>query len=271
MSAESPRGAAAICRRSLVTVAIVALAAWLAPAAGAARGGGAAGASTAAAAGPSVTAMIVGAGNVILYGPRTISASARSVKVGARSCGVAAGTPLAVLADLHVIGGPAFALRDYGHCTSSAGGSGELFVYSIDGETNHGQDGWEYKVGNLSGSTGAGDPSGAQGNGRLLGSGQQVLWFWCGAFAGGCQRNLEASAPRVAVRGGRLNVRVTGYENEGRGAPMSGAVVRLGASSATTGSSGRATLRVPSAAGSYALTATRPGSVPSFPETIQVR
>jgi hypothetical protein len=144
-------------------------------------------------------------------------------------------------------------------------------VYSLDGETNHGQNGWEYKVGNLSGTTGAGDPTGPQGNGRLLAPGAQVLWFWCQAFAGGCQRTLSVSAPRSVSRGAAVRVRVTGYDNYGRGAAMSNARVRIGGGSAVTGGSGVVTLRAPSRAGSYALSASRPGSVPAFPETLTVR
>jgi hypothetical protein len=225
----------------------------------------------AASAAPTVQTMVVGAGNVILSPARPSPASAASVRVGPRTCGVAAGTPLAALADLHAAGGPGFAIRDYGRCTRSTAGSGQLFVYSLDGERNHGQNGWEYKVGNRSGSTGAGDPSGPRGDGRLLAPGQRLLWFWCQSFAGGCQRNLGLSSASSVARRGTLSVRVTGYDNEGRGVPMSGAVVRLGASSAVTGGSGQVSLRAPSGGGRYALTATRNGSVPSFPETVLVR
>jgi hypothetical protein len=220
---------------------------------------------------PPVEIMVVGAGNVILSGPRGISSAAVDVEVGSRACGIAAATPLAALTTLRRIGGPGFALRDYGHCTSSPRNSGQLFVYSLDGETNHGQNGWEYKVNNRSGTTGAGDPSGSQGDGHLLRSGSRVLWFWCQAVAGGCQRTLEVSAPKVATRGGSVALRVMGYDNEGRGVPMSGAHVSLGSSSAVTGSSGRVTLRAPSGSGFYGVSATRPGSVPSFPQLLRVR
>ena len=71
---------------------------------------------------------------------------AATVRTGGRSCAVAGGTPLAALAELHLAGGPAFAVRDYGHCSASPRDSGQLFVYSLDGETNRGQNGWEYKV-----------------------------------------------------------------------------------------------------------------------------
>jgi hypothetical protein len=215
--------------------------------------------------------MVVGAGNVVLSPSRSIGAAAATVRANGRSCGVAGGTPLAALADLRLAGGPAFAIRDYGHCTSSPRASGQLFVYSLDGETNHGQNGWEYKVNSRSGTTGAGDPSGAQGDGRLLAPGSQVLWFWCQAFGGGCQRNLALSAPGSVGRGGSVRVRVTGYDNYGRGVAMAGARVTLGAAAAVTGGSGLATLRAPSRAGGYTLAASRPGSVPAFPQLLAVR
>jgi hypothetical protein len=215
--------------------------------------------------------MVVGAGNVILSPARTVDVVGASVRAGGRSCGALAATPLAALADLHRLGGPAFALRDYGRCGSSGRSSGQLFVYSLDGETNHGQNGWEYKVDERSGTTGAGDPSGAQGDGRLLRSGDRVLWFWCQAFAGGCQRTLALGAPRTVKRSSRLSVLVNGYDNEGRGRPMSGAVVRLGHATGTSSGSGRATLTAPAVPGLYTLSAGRSGSVPPFPQTIAVR
>lgn len=225
----------------------------------------------AASAAATVRVMVVGAGNVVLSPPRSISTAAVSVTAGRRTCGVAAGTPLAALADLHLAGGPAFAIRDYGHCTSSPAASGQLFVYSLDGETNHGQNGWEYKVDDTSGTTGAGDPTGPQGDGRLLAPGAQVLWFWCQAFAGGCQRNLALSAATTVARGGTLRVRVSGYDNYGRGIAMAGARVTLGGLSASTSSSGVVTLRAPSRSGSYSLSASRLGSVPAFPQVVTVR
>ena len=149
---------------------------------------------------PSVTVMIVGSRNTILTGARLISASAARVRVGSRMCAVASGTPLAALVAVRRAGGPRFALRDYGRCGASAADSAELFVSSLGGEANRGQNGWEYKVGGLSGSTGAADPSGPAGDGHRLRTGAQLLWFWCQASAGGCQRSLEvrASAARAA-------------------------------------------------------------------------
>jgi len=259
---ESPRAAGLAACATALAAGVV----WPA-----ARASAADGAPAPAAAGPVVQVMVVGAGNVVLSRPRWVPAHQASVRAGDRTCGVAAGTPLAALADLHAAGGPGFAIRDYGHCTSSPAASGQLFVYSLDGETNHGQNGWEYKIANRSGTTGAGDPSGAQGDGRLLAPGAQVLWFWCQAFAGGCQRSLALAAPAAVARGATLQVRVKGYDNYGRGAAMPGARVTLAGAGATTGAAGAVTLRAPSRAGSYSLGASRPGSVPAFPELVRVR
>jgi hypothetical protein len=218
-----------------------------------------------------VQSMVVGASGQILAGPRSVSAAGASVPVGRRRCAVAAGTPLAVLANLRRLGGPAFSVRDYGRCNSSPQNSALLFVYALGGETNVGRDGWEYKVGGVAGSAGAANPSGPRGDGRLLSSGQQLLWFWCHTAAGGCQRTLSVSAAGSVSRGGRLSVTVRGYDNEGRGAAIAGAIVRLGSDFATTNRSGRATLIAPGRRGSYSLSASRRGLVPAFPETIAVR
>jgi hypothetical protein len=226
----------------------------------------------ASAAAPIVRSMVVGVGGTILSPAREVSASAVSVRVGARSCAVAAATPLAVLVAVRSTGGPGIALRDYGHCGASPVNSGQLFVYSLGGERNRGQDGWEYKVGGVAGSTGAADTSGPRGDGRRLRAGEQVLWFWCTAHAGGCQRTLELSSAAAAVPGGgAVAVTVRGRDNEGRGAPVAGAIVKLGADFASTDSAGHATLIAPAQPGGYQLTATRRGLVPAFPGTVVVR
>jgi hypothetical protein len=225
-----------------------------------------------AAAAPSVQSMIVGSTGAIVSPARTVTAGASTVRVGARSCAVGAATPLAVLAAVSRAGGPGFSLRDYGRCNSSPRNSGQLFVYSLAGQSNRGQNGWEYKVNGVSGTTGAGDPSGARGDGRLLSSGARVLWFWCQAVAGGCQRTLEVSpATTIVSRGAPLSVFVSGRDNEGRGVPVARAIVTLGTDFASTGSGGRASLIAPSTPGRYQVSARRPGLVPSFPETIVVR
>jgi hypothetical protein len=224
-----------------------------------------------AAGAPTLRSMIVGFSGT-LWPAHTVTAGATTVRVGGRTCAVAAGTPLAVLAADRRAGGPAFSLRDYGRCDGSARTSGQLFVYSLGGQANRGQSGWEYKVDGLSGSTGAADASGPTGNGRLIGSGARVLWFWCQASGGGCQRTLEVSpSTRSVARGAALQVAVNGYENEGRARPVEGAIVTIGSDFASTAANGRATLIAPSARGSYQLSAARRALVPSFPETIVVR
>jgi hypothetical protein len=229
-------------------------------------------AASAAGGTPYVTTMVVGAGNRTLAQERGVSAAAVSLSIPGRSCAVAAATPLAALEALHRAGGPGYALRDYGHCNSSQANSGQLFVYSLGGQSNRGQSGWEYKVNSVSGSTGAADPSGAQGNGRRLSSGDRVLWFWCEASRGGCQRTLELSpSSAIVARGGSVTVAVYGADNEGRLAYEPGATVTLGGRRGTAGGYGHVTLSAPSVPGRYAITATRPGAVPAFPGTIVVR
>jgi hypothetical protein len=261
MSAERRSGAAL----AAVAVALTAQAAVPAAVAAPLRAG------RAVASGPRVQTMIVGSNGSLLSSARTVVATRTAVRVGHKTCAVAAGTPLAVLAADRRGGGPGFALRDYGRCGSSTANSGELFVYSIGGQTNSGRNGWEYKVDQRSGTTGAADASGPLGNGVRLRSGDRVLWFWCHASGAGCQRTLTVSpaASKVSASGS-LTVTVTGYDNLGRGAPIAGAIVTLGTDFASTNAAGRATLIAP-APGRYALAATRPGLVPSFPETIVVR
>jgi hypothetical protein len=245
---------------------MVALAAPIVPGATASPGLGRAAAST-----PAVQVMVVGSGGAVLARPRTISAGSVSVAAGSRSCAVAAGTPLAGLAAIADAGGPAFSVRDYGHCNASAVNSGQLFVYRVGGESNRGQDGWEYKVDGISGTAGAADESGPLGNGRLMRSGDRLLWFWCQARAGGCQRTLELGAPARVSRGERFAVYVRGYDNYGHSVPVGGVRVHLGSRSAMSAPGGKALLTAPSRAGSFTVAAARSGLVPAFPRTIAVR
>jgi hypothetical protein len=219
---------------------------------------------------PAVLSMIVGSHGEVLAPARVVTAGAGSVRVAGRSCAVAAGTPLAVLVARRHAGGPAFTLRDYGRCGASPASSAALFVNSLAGQVNRGQDGWVYKVGGLIGSTGAADPSGPQGDGRRLRSGARVVWFWCHSAAGGCQRTLELNAPATVARGGAVSVRVLGRDNEGRAVPVAGAIVRLGSGFASTAADGRAMLVAPTGAGRFQLTAERAGLVPSFPVPLAV-
>jgi len=221
---------------------------------------------------PVVQSMVAGRGGAVLARARTVSAPATSVRVAGRTCAIAAGTPLAVLISMRRAGGPGFSLRDYGRCGGAAGNSGELYVSSLGGQAGSAQNGWEYKVNGVSGSTGAADPSGAMGDGRRLRSGARVLWFWCQASAGGCERTLEISAPAGAVSpGAPVPVQVYSQDNEGRREPAAGAIVTLGSDFASADGSGRATVLAPSAAGRYQAVASRPGLVPSFPQPIVVR
>lgn len=253
--------------RGLVATGAVALT-LLAATAAWARGPAGFGAASA----PVVQSMIVGSGGAVLAGDRTVRASATSIRVSGRMCAVAAGTPLAVLAALHRAGGPGFALRDYGSCGGAAVNSAQLYVSAIDGERGAAQSGWEYKVNGVSGSAGAADPSGPMGDGRRLRSGQRVLWFWCQASYGGCQRTLEVSTSTSTVNpGAGLRVAVRGFDNEGSGQAVAGAIVTLGTDFASTGSGGEADLVAPTTPGRYQVSATRPGLVPSFPQTIIVR
>lgn len=219
-----------------------------------------------------VQVMVVSEGGAVMVPPRTVLAAAARVTVAGRSCAVAPSTPLAVLAALHHAGGPPFALRDYGHCGASPASSSELFVTAVGGQRNSGQNGWEYKVNGLAGSTGAADPSGPAGNGRRLPGGSEVLWFYCRMGPRGCQRTLKAVPQSTAVAAGApLPVTVTGYDDEGKPAPVAGATVMLGSSSATSLNGGAAILTAPSTPGSYELSVTDPGLVPSFPVAVRVQ
>jgi hypothetical protein len=225
----------------------------------------------AAAGGPYVTAMIVGPRGT-LFGPATVNAAATAVAVGGKRCRVAAGTTLAAVSAASGAGGPAFSLRDYGDCSLDPADSGQLFVTTVGGFANRGADGWEYKVDERAGTTGAGDPSGAFGNGQLLRGGDQVLWFWCTMTASGdCQRTLviATTSSRVAP-GARVTVTVSGDDNEGRGVAVRGASVSLGGARAVTDARGQAVLSAPRAAGSASITAQAPGLVPAFPQAVDV-
>jgi hypothetical protein len=215
--------------------------------------------------------MVVGRTATLLSDTRVRAAQA-TVHVGRRRCTVGAATPLAALIAARRAGAPAARLRDFGHCSARAADAGQLFVSGLGRDRNHGRDGWEYKVGHRSGTTGAGDLSGAFGDGHRLRSGQRVLWFWCVLSAGdSCQRTLEVvpSARHVGA-GASVAVTVTGYDDAGHGLPQAGATVTLAGTSAITDAQGQSTLTAPSRPGRFAVSAQRAGLVPSFPEVIDV-
>ncbi len=257
------------CSMSARTVAATLAFALALPAASVASAGNGDRARTAAT--PVVQSMVVGRGGAILGRARTVAAPGGLVRVSGRTCAVAAATPLAALLSMRRAGGPGFSLRDYGRCDRSAADSGQLYVSSLGGEAGSAQNGWEYKVNGVSGSTGAADPSGPLGDGRRLRSGARVLWFWCQASAGGCQRTLEVSAPGAASAGAVVPVQVYSYDNEGRRQAAAGAIVTLGTDFASADASGRAAVIAPAVSGRYQVSASRSGLVPSFPRSIAVR
>ena len=181
--------------------------------------------------------------------------------------------PSSALAGLARPGGPAFTLRDYGHCGLGGPQLGTAVRLRA----------WRARrtAARTAGSTrwaasrarpGRPTPSGIRGNGRLLRSGQRVLWFWCQASAGGCQRTLERLAPSSVARGGDA-------DGAGHAAMTTKAAVRRspgrscgsGPTSPPTAPPGGPRLIVPVSAGRYPLSAVRGGLVPAFPETIVVR
>src|SRR6185436_18440557 len=111
----------------------------------------------------------------------------------------------------------------------------------------------------------ASDPSGPFGSGRLD-SRVRVTWFYCVFESGGCQRTLGLRARDDG--GGTVTVRVTGYDDEGRGSRVEGARVLSGSRSAETDANGVATLTLP--AGKHRLYAEKRGHVRSFTERVRV-
>lgn len=231
--------------RRLVAIAVAALAA----------------AAPAPASAAKVGLMVVGKERV-LRKPADVRLKARTVKVSGRRCRVAARTPLAVLAATRLRLG----IRDYGACGRRVRDAGGLYVARVGRERERGRGGWVYKVGRRAGSTGAADLAG-----RRLRHGQRVTWFWCEQDASGsCQRTLDVRPERTLVAPGEaLRVTVRGYDDNGRGVPVEGATVRLGAATALTGADGVAVVTVP--AGARAVEAFKDGLVRAFPREVTVR
>ena len=226
----------------------------------------------AGAAGPRVDAMVVGRSSSS-GAPAPSRPGPPPCGWTAEACGVAAGTPLAVLAWAHKLAGPGFSVRDYGACSGRVSSASGLFVPQVGPDRNRGQDGWVYKVGHRLGTAPSGDASGPFGTGRRLRSGQRVLWFWCGTGRTGCRRTLDVSAPRTAAPGAALRVRA--YDDHGRGRAAAGALVTITRAGASVQArvDARGLTRIPGglAAGSYRLQATGAGRVPSFPVRVRIR
>lgn len=214
-----------------------------------------AGAAPASAA-PVVDQMVVfRSGDARFHSPGT---AAVGVKVGDRRCRVPRATPLAALVRSRVA---KLRLKGFSGCDPSG-----LFVRGIGPDRNRGERGWVYKVGNRQGSTSAADPSGPFGAGRIRRR-VRVTWFYCVFRRGGCQRTLGVR-PRDEGDG-TVRVRVTAYDDEGRGQPAPGATVSAGPVTARTDSSGVARLELEP--GTRRIHATKRGHVRSFAERVAVR
>jgi hypothetical protein len=212
-----------------------------------------------------VEVMVVGK-SAVLAGPEPVALKTRTARVGGKRCSIGRATPLSALKGT----GVSFKLRDYGACSRRARDAGALYVRKIGPDAERGRDGWVYKVGHRSGSTGAADPAGPFGTGRKLRAGQRVLWFWCVKDASDqCQRTLATASARAVPPGAALTVTVRGYDEAGKGVVVAGATVRLGGAVAVTDAGGVATLTAP-AAGTYRVRATKPGMVVSFGERVVV-
>ena len=213
-----------------------------------------------------VDVMVVGKSRVLVP-TKHVPLKQRFAGINGKRCALGRATPLSALAGT----GASFRLVDYGACSRNPRDAGSLYVRQIGPDRAKGRDGWVYKVGRRSGSSGAADPAGPFGTGRLLRPGQRVLWFWCVKDAAdSCQRTLETSSARTVAPGAPLAVTVRGYDEAGKGVAIEGATVRLGDVTAITDAGGVATVTAPPGGGSYALQARKPGLVLSFPRTVKV-
>ena len=190
---------------------------------------------------------------------QTVGTAATRVRVSkTRRCRVPNATPLAALVRSDV---PNVRVHDFSRsCDPST-----LLVRTIGPNRNRGQSGWVYKVGNRQGTTAASEPSGPFGSGRLTRR-VRVTWFYCLFEAGGCQRTLG-----LRVRdegGGTVTVRVTAYDDEGRGQRAAAARVHAGGQVAETDAKGVATITLP--AGTQEIYAEKRGHIRSFTEKVRV-
>jgi hypothetical protein len=200
--------------------------------------------------------LVVGQGGGVLRAAKPVTLERETVKVGAKRCAVGARTPLAALARTTL----ALKVRDYGSCSKRPADAAALYLRGIGKQVERGADGWVFKIGRKTPSTGAGDPA------SRLRDGSRLTWFWCRNGTGGCQRTLEATPDSTtAAPGSPLRVTVRGYDDRGKGKAVAGATVTLGDAEATTGEDGVAVLTVPSGAATLSLMAGKPGLVPAFP------
>ena len=195
---------------------------------------------------------------------KTATAKQITVRVSGRKCTIGSSTPLSALVRIKP---PKLRLRDFGSCSRRPRDAAELFVRGMGSDVNRGFDGWVYKVGQKLATAGAADPAGPFGRGRLK-KGQRVTWFYCRLDQTNrmCERTLALKATPSAP--GRVTVTVRSYDDRGRSVPASGATVRSGDRSATTGADGVAELELPP--GKHAVHAERAGEIRSFAEEVQV-
>ena len=234
-------------RRTAITVAAVAALAAAAPPAGAASY-------------PKVGQLVVFRDGTSIQ--KSASTKAVTIRVGGRDCTTGSSVALAALVRIKP---PKLRIRDYGACSRRARDGAGLFVRAIGPDANRGFDGWVYKVGQKIATAGAADPSGPFGRGRLK-DGQRVTWFYCRLVNASCQRTLVAKP--VATAPGQVTVTVRAYDDRGKSVPASGATVRSGDASATTGEDGTAVLTLPP--GRHSVHAERDGSIRSFAEEVDV-
>ncbi len=226
---------------------------------------------------PAVEIMIVGKNGRVLLPARSVTVAPATIHVEGHSCVVPAGTPLAALADLarqHVHA--PFALHAYSPCDTNPASAEGLFVTTVDGVHQSAAEsktynGWVYKVGNRSGTAGAGSEQGPFGNGRKLTNGQDVMWFWCVYHGEVCASTLGVAPARTRVAAGsKLAVRVYSYDEKGKAKSAAGATITLGNESAVAASGGSAKIDVPLRPGRYRLSAHERGLVTAFQRTITV-
>lgn len=195
---------------------------------------------------------------------KKVRAAGLKVKVGHKRCAVGTGTPLAALLSSKVA---RFGLRDYAACSARARDGGQIYVSSIGGDRARGTNGWVYKVGHKSATSGAADPTGPFGSG-LLKKSQRVTWYYGTQRGESFERTLELSVG-LGPTAGTARVRVRSYDNDGLGRLEPGAVVRAGSATATTGAGGSGV--VATGAGRRTFVASKPGAVRSFTESLTVR
>lgn len=204
--------------------------------------------------------LVVGRGGEVLHGPHAVDARAQRVTVAGRRCTVGARTPLAALLDSRLT----LRLRDYGSCGRRARDASGLYVRGVGRQKERGRNGWVYKAGNTTPSTGAGDLA-SRTRGR-------VLWFWCVNGRRGCQRTLDVTpAAETAAPGSVLEVEVRAYDDHGKSVPAEGAMVTIGSEvSAVADADGVAAVTLGPDTGTLKVVATQAKRVRSFAEEVSV-